>query len=378
MFPLRLVRGYRATDLGRWLLTATAAATAAAFLLRSLGRALGEPAATSVPRLLWCLPALAAVGWLAAAAARAVPAQHPERIAGLAAAGYGPGRIRLLIAVETALASALGSVLALLLFLVLRNDIAGPELAADLGMGTRLPVAAPVTLLVLVPLVAGLAAAAAVPLDEALPGTPAAPPAVGFHPARIAVPTGLTVVGMALELYGLRPGAEQDGRPVELPAHLGSVGTAALTGWAFTALGLALLTAPLLALAGRLLAFHRPGPVRLLAGRSLTAEARRLATPLAVLTLGLAVLTAALAYGDDPDVPVTVAVLLLVGCAVGAVAARALEIRAARREITAALVRLGTEQRTLAAAAAARAGAAAAVLLFTGGLTALFAAACLV
>ncbi|MFD0530048.1 hypothetical protein ACFQ1I_30070 [Kitasatospora arboriphila] len=258
MFPLRLVRGYRALDLARWLLTAAAAATAAAFLLRSLGRALGEPAATSVPRLLWCLPALAAVGWLSAAAARAVPAQHPERIAASPRPSYGPVRIRLLIAVETALAAALGSVLALLLFLVLRNDIAGPGLAADVGLGSSLPAAAPVTLLVLVPLVAGCAAAAAVPLTDALPGRTAVARSTGFHPARIAVPVGFTVVGMALELYGLRPGAEQDGRPVDLPAHLGSVGTAALIGWALTALGLALLTAPLLALAGRVLALRRP------------------------------------------------------------------------------------------------------------------------
>ncbi|MEV7179466.1 hypothetical protein [Kitasatospora sp. NPDC093679] len=378
MFPLRLVRGYRALDLARWLLTATAAATAAAFLLRSLGRALGEPAATSVPRLLWCLPALAAVGWLSAAAARAVPAQHPERIAGLAAAGYGPVRIRLLIAVETALAAALGSVLALLLFLVLRNDIAGPGLAADVGLGSSLPAAAPVTLLVLVPLVAGCAAAAAVPLTDALPGRTVVARSTGFHPARIAVPVGLTVVGMALELYGLRPGAEQDGRPVDLPAHLGSVGTAALVGWALTALGLALLTAPLLALAGRVLALRRPGPVRLLAARSLTAEARPLAGPLAVLVLGLAVLVAALGYGDEPDLPVGAAVLLVTGCAAGAVVARALEIRAARREVTAALVRLGAEPATLRAAVAVRAAAAVGVLLLTGGLTALFAAACLV
>ncbi|PBC77545.1 hypothetical protein BX265_2296 [Streptomyces sp. TLI_235] len=378
MFPLRLVRGYRALDLGRWLITATAAATAAAFLLRSLGRALGEPSATSVPRLLWCLPTLAAVGWLSAAAARAVPVQHPERIAGLAAAGLGPVRIRLLIAVETALAAALGSALALLSFLVLRNDIAGPGLAADVGLGSTLPAAAPITLLVLVPLTAGCAAAAAVPLTDALPGRMAEPRGTGFHPARIAVPTGLTVVGMALELYGLRPGAEQDGRPVDLPAHLGSVGTAALTGWAFTALGLALLTAPLLAFAGRALALRRPGPVRLLAARSLTAEARPLAGPLAVLALGTAVLVAALGYGDDPDLPVRAAVVLLAGCAVGAVVARALEIRAARREVTAALVRLGADARTLRRAVAVRAAAAAAVLLLTGGLTALFAAACLV
>ncbi|MFD0530047.1 hypothetical protein ACFQ1I_30065 [Kitasatospora arboriphila] len=46
--------------------------------------------------------------------------------------------------------------------------------------------------------------------------------------------------------------------------------------------------------------------------------------------------------------------------------------------MTAALVRLGTEPATLRAAVAVRAAAAVGVLLVTGGLTALFAAACLV
>ncbi|MET8542478.1 hypothetical protein ABZW03_17755, partial [Kitasatospora sp. NPDC004799] len=43
MFYLRLARGYRVPDLGRWLLTALAAAVVAAFLLRSLGRAMSDP-----------------------------------------------------------------------------------------------------------------------------------------------------------------------------------------------------------------------------------------------------------------------------------------------------------------------------------------------
>ncbi|WP_223244339.1 hypothetical protein [Streptomyces sp. CBMA156] len=152
MFYLRLARGYRVPDLGRWLLTALAAAVVAAFLLRSLGRAMSDPTGGADPlaRLLWCLPPLAAVAWFAAVTARAVPARRPERIAGLNAAGAGSRRIRTLIAGEVTLASALGSVLALLLFLVLRNDIAGPALAPDLGMGVPLPAAAPIALLALV------------------------------------------------------------------------------------------------------------------------------------------------------------------------------------------------------------------------------------
>ncbi|WP_371499467.1 hypothetical protein OG871_25015 [Kitasatospora sp. NBC_00374] len=378
MLYLRLARGYRTLDLGRWLLTAAAAAVVAAFLLRALGRALGDPAGASLPRLIWCLPPLAAVSWLAAATARAVPSQRPERIAGLTAAGAGLNRIRALIAGETALACVLGSGSALLLFLVLRNDIAGPSLAADLGMGTPLPAAAPITLLALVPLVGGLAAAGAVRAPEHLPGRTARTAAVPAHgPLRIALPLGLTVVGTALELYGLRPGAAQDGRPIDLPAGLGSASAALLVGWSFAALGTALLTGPLLALTGRLLALGRPTPLRLLAGRGLTAQSDRLAGPLAVLVLTLAVvLTAARHWTGHPGTaePLPVAEgVLLVGCAAGAVAARLVEVRSSRREVTAHLLGLGAAPGLLVGAVALRTLAAGTVLLVTGGLTALLA-----
>ncbi|MEU3571610.1 hypothetical protein AB0E96_24765, partial [Kitasatospora sp. NPDC036755] len=223
MFYLRLARGYRVSDLGRWLLTALAAAVVAAFLLRSLGRAMSEPSGGPDPlaRLLWCLPPLAAVAWFAAVAARAVPARRPERIAGLTAAGAGSRRIRALIAGEVALACTLGAALTLLAFLVLRNDIAGPALAPDLGMGVPLPAAAPVALLVLVPLTAGTAAACAVPVADTLPGGRTQAP-TGFGSWRIALPVGLVVIGAALELIALRPGAAVDGRPVHLPAGLGT------------------------------------------------------------------------------------------------------------------------------------------------------------
>ncbi|GAA2751388.1 hypothetical protein GCM10010440_63440 [Kitasatospora cinereorecta] len=353
----------------------------AAFLLRSVGRALSDPAGASFPRLLWCLPPLAAVAWFAATAARALPAQRPERIAGLTAAGAGPVRIRLLIAGEIALACALGGAATLLLFLVLRNDIAGPSLAADLGMGIPLPAAAPVTLLALLPLVAGTAAAGAVRFPDTLPGRTGEPDPTAFAPLRLALPIGLTLIGLALELYGLRPGAAQDGRPIDLPAGLGATGTAVLIGWSFTALGIALLTAPLLALAGRLLALGRPAPLRLLAGRGLTAQARGLGTPLAVLALALALVLTAARHWTSPSgtaepLPV-IEGILIVGCATAAVTARLLELRAARGPVTDGLLRLGTPPGLLAGAVALRTVAAGTVLLLTGGLTAVLATAAL-
>ncbi|MFI6448090.1 hypothetical protein [Kitasatospora sp. NPDC050543] len=387
MLYLRLARGYRVLDLGRWLLTALAGSVVAAFLLRSLGRAMSDPQGTdgSVVRLLWCLPPLAAVAWFAAVAARALPAQRPERITGLTAAGAGSTRIRILIAGEIALASALGSALTLLLFLVLRNDIAGDTLAPELGMGVPLPAAAPVTLLALVPLVAGVAAAIAVPAVETLPGrgTPGGTPgtAQGYTPLRLAIPVGLTVIGLALELYGLRSGAAEDGRPLHLPAGLGSTSVAALGGWAGTAIGLALLTGPLLAWAGRLLALGRPTPLRLLAGRGLTAEARRLSPPLAVLALILAVVLTTIRYWvgtpDSADVLPAIEAVLVLGCAVAAVVARLAEVRTARRQVTAGLLQLGAAPRLLFGAVALRALAVGTVLLLTGGLTAALGAATL-
>ncbi|KJK58804.1 hypothetical protein [Saccharothrix sp. ST-888] len=380
MLYLRLVRGYRIADLGRWLLTAGAAAAVAALLLRALGRALGEPSGASVVRLLWCLPPLAAVGWFAAVAARALPTARPERITGLTAAGAGPSSIRTLIAGEIALACALGSGLTLLAFLVLRNDIAGASLAPAVGLGLPLPAAAPVTLLFLVPLAAGASAAAAVRVADALPGQPELPhrTGFGFGALRLALPTGLVLIGLALELYGLRPGAAQDGRPVDLPAGLGTTSTAALLGWAFAALGLALLTAPLLAWGGRLLALGRPTPLRLLAARGLTAEAPRLGAPLAVLALSLSAGLAAVRYwarrpGTVEAVP-AVEAALIVGCAVAAVLIRAAQIRNSRRSVTAALLQLGAAPRLLLGAAVLRTAAAGTVLLVTGGLTAALAA----
>ncbi|MFJ6623121.1 hypothetical protein ACIQOW_36805 [Kitasatospora sp. NPDC091335] len=380
MFYLRLARGYRVPDLGRWLLTTLAAAVVAAFLLRSLGRAMSDPTGGADPlaRLLWCLPPLAAVAWFAAVTARAVPARRPERIAGLTAAGAGSRRIRTLIAGEVTLASTLGSLLALLLFLVLRNDIAGPALAPDLGMGVPLPAAAPIALLTLVPLTAGTAAACAVPSPEGLPGGRVHAP-TGFGVWRIALATGLGVIGAALELIALRPGAAADGRPIHLPAGLGTTSTAALGGWAASALGLALLTGPLLAWTGRLLAVGRPTPLRLLAGRGLTAQARRLGAPLAVLTLAVALVLTTVRYWigapDSADALPAVEAGLVLGCAAAAVIARLAEVRTDRREVTDALLRLGTSPRMLFGAVALRTLAVGSTLLLTGGATAALAAA---
>ncbi len=125
----------------------------------------------------------------------------------------------------------------------------------------------------------------------------------------------------------------------------------------------------------------RPTPLRLLAGRGLTAEARRLGPPLAVLALTLAVVLTVIRYwADTPgtaDVLPVVESSLLVGCAVAAVLARLAEIRTARQGVTDTLLRLGAAPRLLYGAVALRALTVGTVLLVTGGLTALLGAATL-
>ncbi|GAA1239425.1 hypothetical protein GCM10009665_32510 [Kitasatospora nipponensis] len=381
MFYLRLARGYRVVDLGRWLLTATAAAMVAAFLLRALGRALSDPPGhgTALERLFWCLPPLLAIAWFAAVAARALPAQRPERMAGLTAAGAGPARIRLLIAGEIALACTAGGLVTLLVFLVLRNDIASGSLAPELGMGVPLPLAAPVALLALLPLTGGLAAALALPAREALPGTPEPVRARRFGVLRGTAAGLLALGGTLTELYALRPDAAGDPRPLALPADLGHTSAVLLAGWAAAALGLALLTGPLLACAGRLLALGWPGARRLLAGRGLTGMARRLSAPLAVLAFTVAVVLTSVRHWVAPGaagtgpVPATEA-LLITGCAVAAALARLTELRATRRSVGFGLLRLGASPRLLFGAAFLRWAVGGTVLLLTGGLTAALAA----
>ncbi|WP_181799753.1 hypothetical protein [Kitasatospora acidiphila] len=377
MFYFRLVRGYRLVDLGRLLLTAAAAALVAGFLLRALGRALSDPpgAHPAIERLLWCLPALAAVGWFAAIAARALPVQRPERTAGLAAAGAGPTRLRLLIAGELALACALGAVVTLLVFLVLRNEIAGPSLAPELGMGVPLPTAAPIALVTVLPLVGGLAAAVAVPATQPLTDRQEPLQAHRFGLLRIIAAALLTVGGTLTELYALRPAAADDPRPLRLPAGLGHTSAVLLGAWATAVLGAALLTGPLLAGFGRLLALGRPTPRRLLAGRGLTGIARRLSAPLAVLAFTVAVVLTSVRHWVAPGAagtgPLPAAeALLLTGCTVAAVLARLAEIRAARRGVVGTLLRLGGSPRLLFSAALLRWSVAGLVLLATGGLTA--------
>ncbi|MFD9431431.1 hypothetical protein [Streptomyces sp. NPDC060002] len=163
MLARRLTRSAHPAVQLRRLLVATASAGTGFLLLCTLGRALTHPEApaASVLRLAWCAVPLAATVYFALAVARTDPGTRPRP--GLAAIGLGPARLMAVSAMTTALSTLLGSMLALLLFLHLRGDLAGMPFdgAADdfLAANQPLPLPASLTLLALVPVTSSLAVA---------------------------------------------------------------------------------------------------------------------------------------------------------------------------------------------------------------------------
>lgn len=369
MLALRLARGSHPLVLMRRLLVAAASAGVGFLLLCTLGYASGHPAhsAGSVLRLLWCFVPLAATVQFAVAVARTDPSTRPR--AGLSAVGLGPVRLSVLAAVSTAVSCTLGSMVALLFFLHLRGDLSGLPFdgaaAGMLGADAPLPLAAVLVLLTLVPAAAATASALALrtsPVraaaeeesegllpEERIPA-PAAPPA--------GLPWGvaLTAAGLAVEAYANRGAA---GSPFPLPGKLDSTPAWVLVGWTLTAIGLATAGPGLTYLCGRLLQAARPGAVRLLAGRVLMNEARRIGRPLGVVCAVLSAVIAAFAlYGTGPRPfgPLTaLGAVLVIGCTTATLLTSALEAKQARAETARALLRLGAPASTLRAATALRA-----------------------
>ncbi|MEV0915482.1 hypothetical protein AB0I93_14585 [Streptomyces sp. NPDC049967] len=372
MLALRLARGSHPLVLVRRLLVAAASAGVGFLLLCTLGYASGHPAhsAGSVLRLLWCFVPLAATVQFAVAVARTDPSTRPRP--GLSAVGLGPVRLSVLAAVSTAVSCTLGSMVALLFFLHLRGDISGLPFdgaaAGLLGADASLPLAAVVVLLTLAPAAAATASALALRtspvraagvqdgardlLPEEQVPAPAAPPA--------GLPWGvaLTAAGLAVEAYASRGSS---GSPFPLPGKLDSTPAWVLVGWTLTAIGLATAGPGLTHLAGRLLQAVRPGAVRLLAGRVLMDEARRIGRPLGVVCAVLSAVIAAFAlYGTGPRPfgPLTaLGAVLVIGCTTATLLTSALEAKQARAETARALLRLGAPASALRAATALRAAA---------------------
>lgn len=369
MLALRLARGSHPLVLMRRLLVAAASAGVGFLLLCTLGYTAAHPhSAGAVLRLLWCFVPLAATVQFAVAVARTDPSTRPR--GGLSAVGLGPVKLSVLAAVSTAVSCTLGSAVALLFFLHLRGDLSGLPFdgaAADLlGADASLPVAAVLLLLALVPVAAATASALAlrgrpvgaaretddggdpVPAEEVT--VPAAPP--GGLPWGVA----LTAAGLAVEAYASRGTA---GSPFPLPGKLDSTPAAVLVGWTLTAIGLATAGPGLTYLCGKLLQTVRPGAVRLLAGRVLMDEARRIGRPLGIVCAVVSAVIAAFAlYGSGPRPfgPLTaLGAVLVVGCTTATLLTSALEARQARAETARALLRLGAPASALRAATALRA-----------------------
>ncbi|MCX0246321.1 hypothetical protein [Streptomyces drozdowiczii] len=369
MLALRLARGSHPLVLMRRLLVAAASAGVGFLLLCTLGYTAAHPhSAGAVLRLLWCFVPLAATVQFAVAVARTDPSTRPRT--GLSAVGLGPVKLSVLAAVSTAVSCTLGSAVALLFFLHLRGDLSGLPFdgaAADLlGADASLPIAAVLVLLALVPVAAATASALAlrgrpvraaretddggepVPADEV--PAPAAPP--GGLPWGVA----LTAAGLAVEAYASRG---TPGSPFPLPGKLDSTPASVLVGWTLTAIGLATAGPGLTYLCGKLLQTVRPGAVRLLAGRVLMDEARRIGRPLGIVCAVLSAVIAAFAlYGTGPRPfgPLTaLGAVLVVGCTTATLLTSALEARQARAETARALLRLGAPASALRAATALRA-----------------------
>ncbi|MEV4861541.1 hypothetical protein ACFZC6_37085 [Streptomyces ossamyceticus] len=405
MLALRLARRAHPVVQLRRLLVAAASGGTGFLLLCALGYALSHPQASSgsLLRLLWCLAPAAATIHFAVTVARTDPGTRPRP--GLSAIGLGPVHLMAVSAVTTALSTTLGSLLALLVFLHLRGDLTGMPFdgtAADaLGAGRPLPLPAALTLLALVPAAASVTTALV--LRPRGPRTRAANPRTRFmaydtfdlgrrvrepagatrfeeepepdeetsataepdqppapRPAPGGLPWGVAVlaVGLAVETYA---GQSDAGSALALPGGFADSPAGVLGGWLLTALGLALTGPGLTHLTGRLLQAVRPGALRLLSGRVLQAEARRIGQPLGVMCAvasgAFALVT--LSSGARPTVgPLTLlGALVVVGCTVLTLATAAVEARRAHADTTAALLRMGAPAALPRRAALLRAGA---------------------
>ncbi|CAL9598146.1 hypothetical protein GCM10010266_56790 [Streptomyces griseomycini] len=183
MLALRLTRGAHPAVQLRRLLVATASAGTGFLLLCALGHALGHPGTPSASalRLAWCAAPMAATVYFAVAVARSDPGTRPRP--GLSAVGLGPARLMAVSAATTALSCALGSLFALLVFLLLRGDLTGVPFGGaatdSLAVDRPLPLPAALTLLALVPLSASAAVAVALRPREPVTGAPRSARAYG-------------------------------------------------------------------------------------------------------------------------------------------------------------------------------------------------------
>lgn len=267
MLAVRLARGADPpAQLRRLLLLAVAAGAGVALL--------GAP---GVSLSAWCAVPLAATVHCAAVVARADPAE-PARD-GLAAAGLGAGRLPTLAAASAAGPGLVGSVVALLVVLRLRDD----------GLSGFPFEAASTAVLAVVPLAAAGAAALAVRprAGHCRPRAGRAAPLFRSWPGLWA---GAALLAAGAGLGGHAAWAGDGAR--------GATAASALGCWVLVGAGVVVAGPGLLRLCGALLAAGRPGALRLLAGRALTVEDGR---PGRSLAAGCAAVAAAVVVLGPSD-----------------------------------------------------------------------------
>lgn len=114
-------------------------------------------------------------------------------------------------------------------------------------------------------------------------------------------------------------------------------------------------------LCGRALQAVRPGAVRLLAGRVLMDEARRIGRPLGIVcAVVAAVIAASTLYGGDErpyGLLTALGAVLVLGCTAATLLTSALEAKQARAHTAEALLRMGAPVSVLRSATALRAAA---------------------
>ncbi|MFE9389556.1 hypothetical protein [Streptomyces sp. NPDC006784] len=408
MLTLRLTLTATPAALLLRLLLLCASAGGGLLLLAALSYALEHPGhrADVLVRLLWCLVPLAATAHLAAVLGRTEP--RAETRLGLHAAGLGPARLPLLAARTAAVPGLMGSALTLLLTVRGGVESAGgslsvlnlPRPSAVLTLqGPPLPVPAAVTLLSALPAVAALAAA-----RGARSGATAPAPRASWRladsrrtvdsrrrdgteiPRHAALRSALRAAsGLLTGTAGLllaAHAAHSTGRGAWKPAeHPGDVaGSQFAAGWTLIGVGLVVAGPGLVALSGHLLGAARPGPVRLLAGRSLVREASSLGRPLGALSAMAAALLSVFrahltgAWGPAPGPLVGLAAALTGCCAAAAALAALARVRRARTPVRELLDRLGAPRQLGRGVALLRAAATAVVCTALAAAAGLFTA----
>ncbi|MFJ2560927.1 MULTISPECIES: hypothetical protein [unclassified Streptomyces] len=201
-----------------------------------------------------------------------------------------------------------------------------------------------------------------VPVPAPVP-EPVAAPHPAPTPAGLPWGVALTAAGLAVETYASREGG---GSALPLPGQFDGSSAAVLAGWSLTAVGLALAGPGIMHLCGWLLQVMRPGALRLLAGRTLMAESRRIGRPVGVLCAVVSgTFAAASLYGptdERPFGPLTaLGATLVIGCTAATVLMASLETRQTRASTTESLRLVGAPAALLRTAVLVRAATVVAV-----------------